>query len=63
MTQPSTPTPVKCTRCRKVADPVIYRTIIDQAYDPVRRKKYVRQQSLPFCSEEHANHHQWSCEG
>lgn len=63
MTQPSPPPPVKCTRCREVADPAIYRTIINQAYDPVRRKKYVRQQSLPFCSEEHANHHQWSCEG
>lgn len=63
MSQPATPTPVKCTRCGKIADPVIYRTIIDQAYDPVRRKKYVRQQSLPFCSEEHASHHQMSCEG
>ncbi|KDD65509.1 hypothetical protein V466_29195 [Pseudomonas mandelii PD30] len=42
---------------------MVYKTIIDQAYDPVRKKKYVRHQSLPFCSEEHANHHQWSCEG
>ncbi|WP_223526964.1 hypothetical protein [Pseudomonas sp. BF-B-26] len=61
MDQPATTT--KCTRCGKPADPVVYKTIIDQAYDPVRQKKYVRQQSLPFCSEEHANHHQWSCEG
>jgi len=62
MGQPAT-APTKCTRCGKVADPVVYKTIIDQAYDPVRKKKYVRQQSLPFCCEEHANHHQWSCEG
>jgi hypothetical protein len=47
----------------ELVGPVVYNTIIDQAYDPVRKKKYVRQQSLPFCSEEHANHHQWSCEG
>ena len=53
----------KCTRCGEPANPVVYKTIIDQAYDQVRKKKYVRQQSLPFCSEEHANHHQWSCEG
>lgn len=55
--------PIKCTRCGKPTELVIYRNIIDQAYDQVRNKKYVRQQNLPFCSEEHANHHQWSCEG
>jgi hypothetical protein len=55
--------PTKCTRCGKLADPVVYKTIIDQAYDPVRKKKYVRQQSLPFCSEEHANHEQMCREG
>ena len=61
MTEAATTT--KCTRWGKTAEPVIYRNIIDRAYDPVRRKQYVRQQSLPFCSEEHASHHQMSCEG
>lgn len=63
MNQPATATPTKCTRCGKPAESVIYRNIIDQAYDPVRRKKYVRQQNLPFCSEEHASHEQMSREG
>jgi hypothetical protein len=53
----------KCTRCGKPAEPAIYRNIIDRAYCSVRRKQYVLQQSLPFCSEEHASHHQMSCEG
>ncbi len=53
----------KCTRCGKPAEPAIYRNIIDRAYCSVRRRQYVRQQSLPFCSEEHASHHQMSCEG
>ena len=56
-------TTTKCTRCGKPAEPAIYRNIIDRAYCSVRRKQYVRQQSLPFCSEEHASHHQMSCEG
>ncbi|ARD11385.1 hypothetical protein [Pseudomonas savastanoi] len=59
----ATETTVKCTRCRKPADPVIYRNIIDQAIHPITNKKYVRTQSLPFCSEEHASHEQMSREG
>lgn len=63
MNQPATAEQTKCTRCGKPVERVIYRNIIDRAYDPVRRKQYVRQQNLPFCSEEHASHHQMSCEG
>lgn len=63
MTEESEKPAIKCTRCREPVDKPIYATIIDQAYDHVRRKKYVRTQSLPFCSKEHADHHQWSCEG
>ncbi|WP_457265782.1 hypothetical protein [Pseudomonas sp. P5_C3] len=63
MSEPATAAPTKCTRCGQPADPVIDKNIIDRECDQVRNKKYVRQQNLPFCSEEHANHHQWSCEG
>lgn len=63
MNQETTEATVKCTRCGKPADPVIYRTIIDQAIHPATNKKYVRSQSLPFCSTEHASHEQMSREG
>ncbi|VVP56756.1 hypothetical protein [Pseudomonas fluorescens] len=63
MSEPAA-TPTKCTRCGKAIEITgIYKTIIDQAYDPVRRKKYVREQYLPFCSMEHATHEQMSREG
>ncbi|WP_460163641.1 hypothetical protein [Pseudomonas sp. S2_F03] len=55
--------PTKCTRCGKPADLVIYRNIIYQAYDQARNRKVVRNDRLPFCSEEHANHEQMSREG
>lgn len=63
MNQETNEATVKCTRCGKPAKPVIYRTIVDRVYDEVRRKQRVRSHSLPFCSEEHASHHQMSCEG
>ncbi|TWC18144.1 hypothetical protein FBY06_11569 [Pseudomonas sp. SJZ085] len=63
MTEAQTDTAVKCVRCRQPVEKPIYRNIIDQAFDPVRRKKYVRTQNLPFCSEEHYSHEQMSREG
>lgn len=63
MSESQAATSINCTRCRQPVEKPIYRTIIDQAWDPVRRKKYVRNQSLPFCSEEHYNHEQMSREG
>lgn len=63
MNQSETDAPVKCKRCGKPADPVIYRNIIYQSYDQVRRKKFVANERMPFCSEEHASHEQMSREG
>ena len=57
------PHPVKCARCYKPADPVIYRTIYYQGYDHLRRKHASMSEKLPFCSEEHASHEQMSREG
>ena len=63
MDQPETAPPVKCTYCGKPANPVVHKKIIDQAYDNVRRKKYVRTRELPFCSAEHGSNYQMGCEG
>lgn len=55
--------PVNCTYCGKAAETPVQAKIIDQAYDNVRRKKYVRERELPFCSKEHAGYYQMGCEG
>jgi endogenous inhibitor of DNA gyrase (YacG/DUF329 family) len=54
---------VKCTYCGKPAETPVRAKIIDQAYDNVRRKKYVRTRELEFCSKACASYYQMGCEG
>ncbi|MED5607822.1 hypothetical protein VV867_08995 [Pseudomonas sp. JH-2] len=53
----------KCTYCGNPTEAPVKAKIIDQAYDNVRRKKYVRTRELEFCSRACAGYYQMSCEG
>ena len=56
---------VECARCRRKTSKPVMRKITDIGVDFVngRPRRHVRTRELPFCSEEHASHHQMSCEG
>jgi|GEM_PF-5600859 len=58
-----TNTKPKCPQCNKeIANPVSD-TIIQRAYDPNRRRKFIERAVMEFCSQTCASHYQMSREG
>ena len=53
----------KCPYCYKPIDTAVKAQIIDRGYDDVRRKQYVRQREMDFCSTVCGSNYQMGCEG
>jgi hypothetical protein len=52
-----------CPYCGKPIDTPVVRKIFDRAYDHVRRKQYVRERDVEFCSPQCGGNYQMGCEG
>lgn len=56
-------TPKKCPYCGTIIDTPVMRSVIDRAWDNVRRKQFVRERKMIFCSESCGSRYQMGCEG
>lgn len=52
-----------CPYCSKPIEKPVPRRIIDRGYDPIRRKQYVREREIEFCSAQCGGNYQMGCEG
>ena len=58
--KPATP---KCPYCGKAIETPVPRKIIAIDFDQIRRKKYVSEKFIDFCSADCGNYYQMGCEG
>ena len=53
----------KCPYCNKPIETPVPRKIIAIDYDPIRRKKFVGEKVMEFCSNDCGCYYQMGCEG
>lgn len=53
----------KCPYCGKGIEAPVSKKIIDRGWDSVRRKQYVRERDIEFCSVQCGGNYQIGCEG
>jgi hypothetical protein len=53
----------RCLYCSKPMHTPVTRRIIDRGWDSVRRKQYVRERDMQFCSAQCGGNYQMGCEG
>lgn len=63
MTDVTTSKKSTCPQCGKPIETPAPRLIRDRGYDNVRRRQYVRERTIEFCSSRCGGDYQMGCEG